>query len=150
MIIFTQQVMMRMRAEDPEPGGVDHAFRAGQVYGVSCVLNHLFDSLRDPNGSDLAVLDEFSDQMHDEILSVLAFCKTMLSKYGFSEIKTYISTQPEEKFVGSPDQWRDAEKAIDQIHEKFGTQSIGAASTLSETGLRPKEKGSQQWGPSSD
>ncbi|MEE3083608.1 MAG: hypothetical protein VX320_05960 [Candidatus Thermoplasmatota archaeon] len=67
---YTQQVMMRMRAEDPEPGGVDHAFRAGQVYGVSCVLNHLFDSLRDPNGSDLAVLDEFSDQMHDEILQV--------------------------------------------------------------------------------
>ena len=51
---------------------------------------------------------------------------------------------------GSDPEWRDAEKAIDQIHEKFGTQSIGAASTLSETGLRPKEKGSQQWGPSSD
>lgn len=51
---------------------------------------------------------------------------------------------------GNDPEWRDAEKAIDQIHEKFGTQSIGAASTLSETGLRPKEKGSQQWGPSSD
>ena len=49
---------------------------------------------------------------------------------------------------GNDPEWRDAEKAIDQIHEKFGTQSIGAASTLSETGLRPKEKGSQQWGPS--
>ena len=51
---------------------------------------------------------------------------------------------------GNAPEWRDAEKAIDQIHEKFGTQSIGAASTLSETGLRPKEKGSQQWGPSND
>ncbi len=51
---------------------------------------------------------------------------------------------------GGDPEWRDAEKAIDQIHEKFGTQSIGAASTLSETGLRPKEKGSQQWGPSGD
>ena len=51
---------------------------------------------------------------------------------------------------GNDPEWRDAEKAIDQIHEKFGTQSIGAASTLSETGLRPKEKGSQQWGPSND
>ena len=51
---------------------------------------------------------------------------------------------------GNDPEWRDAEKAIAQIHEKFGTQSIGAASTLSETGLRPKEKGSQQWVPSND
>tara|TARA_B100000131_G_scaffold306311_1_gene333243 strand:- start:294 stop:1544 length:1251 start_codon:yes stop_codon:yes gene_type:complete len=51
---------------------------------------------------------------------------------------------------GKDPEWRDAEKAIDEIHERFGTQSIGAASTLSEKGLRPKEKGSQQWGPSNN
>ena len=65
---YAQQVMMELRAEDPGAGGVDHAFRSGQAYGVSCVLNHLFDSMRDPNADSLASLDEFSDQMHDEIL----------------------------------------------------------------------------------
>lgn len=68
---YAQQVMMRLRAEDPEAGGVDHSFRAGQAYGVSCVLNHLIDKLRDPMGSTLAALDTFSDQMHDEILDIV-------------------------------------------------------------------------------
>ena len=66
---YAQQVMMELRAEDPGAGGVDHAFRSGQAYGVSCVLNHIFDSMRDPNADSLAALDEFSDQMHDEILA---------------------------------------------------------------------------------
>ena len=65
---YAQQVMMELRAEDPGAGGVDRAFRSGQAYGVSCVLNHLFDSMRDPNASSLEALDEFSDQMHEEIL----------------------------------------------------------------------------------
>ncbi|MBN17667.1 MAG: hypothetical protein VYC11_04365 [Candidatus Thermoplasmatota archaeon] len=65
---YAQQVMMELRAEDPGAGGVDHAFRAGQAYGVSCVLNHIFDELRDPNADSLQALDAFSDQMHDEIL----------------------------------------------------------------------------------
>ena len=47
-------------------------------------------------------------------------------------------------------EWRDAEEAIDKIQERFGSQSIGAASTLTEKGVRPKEKGSQQWGPSNN
>jgi hypothetical protein len=65
---YAQQVMMELRAEDPGAGGVDHAFRSGQAYGVSCVLNHIFDSMRDPNASSLETLDEFSDLMHVEIL----------------------------------------------------------------------------------
>ena len=65
---YAQQVMMELRAEDPGAGGVDHAFRSGQAYGVSCVLNHLFASMRDPNAGSLEALDEFSDQMHEEIL----------------------------------------------------------------------------------
>ena len=47
LVAYSQQVMLRMKAEDPEIGGVDHAFRAGQAYGVSCVLNHLIDQLTD-------------------------------------------------------------------------------------------------------
>jgi hypothetical protein len=44
---------------------------------------------------------------------------------------------------GDEQEWREAERAIDLIQERYGSQSIGAASTLTEKGLRPKEKGSQ-------
>ena len=58
-----------MKAEDPEVGGVDHAFRAGQAYGVSCVLNHLIDQLTDVASiTSLQALDDFSDTLHNDIL----------------------------------------------------------------------------------
>ena len=69
LVAYSQQVMLRMKAEDPEVGGVDHAFRAGQAYGVSCVLNHLIDQLTDVAGiTALGALDDFSDTLHDEII----------------------------------------------------------------------------------
>ena len=69
LVAYSQQVMLRMKAEDPEVGGVDHAFRAGQAYGVSCVLNHLIDQLTDVVGTTaLGALDDFSDTLHDEII----------------------------------------------------------------------------------
>ncbi len=69
LIAYSQQVMTRMKAEDPEIGGVDHAFRAGQAYGVSCVLNHIIDALVDTSGATaLAAYDDFSDSLHDEIV----------------------------------------------------------------------------------
>ncbi len=67
---YVQTVTIRAKAEGAEPGDLDHAFRTGQSYGVSCVLNHLIDDLVDPNaGSILASLDEFSDSLHNEITS---------------------------------------------------------------------------------
>ncbi|HIF46243.1 MAG TPA: hypothetical protein EYQ73_05550 [Candidatus Poseidoniales archaeon] len=69
LVAYSQQVMLRMKAEDPEVGGVDHAFRAGQAYGVSCVLNHLIDQLTDVAAiTSLQALDDFSDTLHDEIV----------------------------------------------------------------------------------
>ena len=69
LVAYSQQVMLRMKAEDPEIGGVDHAFRAGQAYGVSCVLNHLIDQLTDVASiTSLQALDDFSDTLHDEII----------------------------------------------------------------------------------
>ena len=32
LVAYSQQVMLRMKAEDPEVGGVDHAFRACLLY----------------------------------------------------------------------------------------------------------------------
>lgn len=69
LVAYSQQVMLRMKAEDPEIGGVDHAFRAGQAYGVSCVLNHLIDQLTDVASiTALQALDDFSDTLHNDIL----------------------------------------------------------------------------------
>ena len=69
LVAYSQTVMLRMKAEDPEIGGVDHAFRAGQAYGVSCVLNHLIDKLTDiTGGTELGAMDAFSDTLHDEII----------------------------------------------------------------------------------
>ncbi len=69
LVAYSQTIMLRMKAEDPEIGGVDHAFRAGQAYGVSCVLNHLIDKLTDiTGGTELDAMDAFSDTLHDEII----------------------------------------------------------------------------------
>ncbi len=69
MVAYANQVLARRVAEDAEAGSLDHAFRTGQAYGVSCVLNHIIDRLRDPTkSSQLEALDLFSDSMHDTIL----------------------------------------------------------------------------------
>ena len=69
LVAYSQQVILRLKAEDSEAGGVDHAFRIGQAYGVSCVLNHLVDKLTDKSDStSLSALDSFSDSIHNEIL----------------------------------------------------------------------------------
>ena len=70
MSAYSNQVLARMRAEGAEAGSLDHAFRTGQAYGVSCVLNHIIDRLRDPSSvSQLPALDKFSDEMHEQILA---------------------------------------------------------------------------------
>jgi hypothetical protein len=66
---YSNSVLLQLRVEDMEPGEVDHTFRVGHAYGVSCVLNHLIDELKEFGGiTSLEALDDFSDQVHDEIL----------------------------------------------------------------------------------
>ncbi len=72
LVAYTQEVMTRLIAEDPEHGGPEHAFRVGQSYGVSCVVNHMIDRLRDSSHeTSLADLDDFSDRIHDEITAAI-------------------------------------------------------------------------------
>jgi hypothetical protein len=66
---YSNSILLQMKVEDMNPGEVDHTFRVGHAYGVSCVLNHLIDELKEFGGIiSLEVLDDFSDQVHDEIL----------------------------------------------------------------------------------
>ena len=53
-----------------------------------------------------------TDQMHIEIVTVLDFCTDMLNVFGFEKVKIYLSTRPEEKYVGELDRWEKAEKAL--------------------------------------
>jgi DNA polymerase-4 len=48
--------------------------------------------------------------------------------------------------LGSPS-WDDANRAVDDIRERFGSESIGLAVTLGRHGLRAKRRGDQAWGP---
>ena len=69
LVAASQQVMCRIEVEHLQAGQLDHAFRAGQAYGISSVLNHLVDRLRDQRGEGhLEQLDAFSDMVHEEIL----------------------------------------------------------------------------------
>lgn len=52
------------------------------------------------------------DQVQDEILSVLDFCVDVLKVFGFEKVKIYLSTRPEEKFVGDLSHWEKAESAL--------------------------------------
>jgi hypothetical protein len=66
---YSNSILLQMKVEDMNPGEVDHTFRVGHAYGVSCVLNHLIDELKEFGGiTSLEALDDFSDQVHDEIL----------------------------------------------------------------------------------
>jgi DNA polymerase-4 len=66
----------------------------------------------------------------------------------FNEINEGIQLSFEELESNDPE-WREAEDAMDSIRSKFGPDSIGAASTLTNDGLVTKKRGIQQWGPSS-
>ena len=43
--------------------------------------------------------------------------------------------------------WGDASRTVDEIRARFGDRAIGPGSTVGPDGLRPKRRGSQQWGP---
>lgn len=53
------------------------------------------------------------DQLDDEIDFTLSFCLHILRSFGFPDVKAYLSTQPEEKSVGAPEDWRKAESALE-------------------------------------
>jgi hypothetical protein len=48
--------------------------------------------------------------------------------------------------VDGPD-WTEANRAIDEIRERFGSTAIGPAAVAGADGLRLKTRGNQQWGP---
>ena len=59
------------------------------------------------------------EQMEKEILSTLYFARDILTAFGFTDYDIYLSTRPE-KFVGTPEMWDKAEKALKNALDKSG------------------------------
>lgn len=59
-----------------------------------------------------------------EIERALRFSLQMLNVFGFKEFKLYLSTKPKEKYVGDPDQWLLAEKALKEAIIKLGHEVV--------------------------
>lgn len=54
------------------------------------------------------------DQVQDEVLSALNFSLSMLEIFGFDSYEIFLSTRPEEKYVGEISEWIVAEDALKQ------------------------------------
>ena len=59
------------------------------------------------------------DQLNDEIKDVLNFTLYILRSFGFNEFEVYLSTRPE-KYVGSLDNWKLAEDALEGALKNSG------------------------------
>jgi threonyl-tRNA synthetase len=59
------------------------------------------------------------DQVEDEILGVYDFSLNMLRAFGFEEFGVYLATRPE-KYVGVPEQWDQAQVALERALEEQG------------------------------
>ncbi|MBO7166541.1 MAG: threonine--tRNA ligase [Kiritimatiellae bacterium] len=59
------------------------------------------------------------DQIVQEIRDTVRFAKTMLAKFGFTEIQAYLSTKPE-KAVGLPERWEQATQSLREALEAEG------------------------------
>lgn len=71
------------------------------------------------------------DQVDDEILSILSFCRDLLHYFGFCDLKVYLSTRPETGSVGSDVSWSLAtaalKAAISKLSLPFDIDSGGGA-----------------------
>jgi len=59
------------------------------------------------------------DQMPDEIDFVLKFSLHILRSFGFEDIHAYLSTRPQEHYVGNIEQWEAAEIALEDSLKRF-------------------------------
>jgi threonyl-tRNA synthetase len=62
------------------------------------------------------------EQLNDEVEKLLDFSFAYLKTFGFSEFEVYLSTRPEEKFVGKPENWLTAENSLSRSLEKMGVE----------------------------
>ncbi len=59
------------------------------------------------------------DQVEDEIVRVYEFSLNMLKAFGFEDFSIYLATRPE-KYVGEPQRWDQAQKALQRALDDYG------------------------------
>jgi threonyl-tRNA synthetase len=59
------------------------------------------------------------EQLAGELHRVVEFCLYILRTFGFTDFKLYLATRPA-KFVGDPEIWAEAEKALLEVLQKSG------------------------------
>lgn len=62
------------------------------------------------------------DQIEDEIVGVVNLTLKFLKVFGFKEYDVYLSTKPETEFVGEPERWEMAEKALARALDRAGLE----------------------------
>jgi threonyl-tRNA synthetase len=89
------------------------------------------------------------DQVESEILTALEFSLKMLKAFGFKEFKLFLSTKPEEKFVGNDSQWKLAEKSLEKAIKKtnieFEIDAGGGAFYGPKIDIKIKDAIGRQW-----
>ena len=61
-----------------------------------------------------------SDQLQDEIISLLDFVMSVLKAFGFEDFSFHLSTKDPEKYVGSDEIWESATNALSSALESHG------------------------------
>jgi threonyl-tRNA synthetase len=64
------------------------------------------------------------EQMGEELRSLLTFVLDLLRDYGLDDFYLELSTRPEEKAVGSQEDWDEATEALRQAAESFGLDLV--------------------------
>ncbi|MFQ5794693.1 MAG: threonine--tRNA ligase [Candidatus Bipolaricaulia bacterium] len=60
------------------------------------------------------------DQTEDELVNVLNFALDMFATFGFQSYQIYVSTRPEEKYAGDPEDWDWATEILKRAVEREG------------------------------
>jgi len=62
------------------------------------------------------------DQVEDEIVGVVKLTLSFLKDFGFENYDIFLSTKPETEFVGDPERWETAEKALARALDRVGLE----------------------------
>ncbi len=95
-----------------ELGTVYRYERSGVLHGLLRVRGFTQD--------DAHIFCSF-DQLEEEILRTINFNRKILKAFGFEDYEVFLSTRPEE-FVGTPEAWDKAEKALASALERAGME----------------------------
>ena len=88
-------------------------------------------------------------QVDQEIENVLSFCMELLNKFGFSDVKIFISTRPKEKSVGDNSSWKMAqsslEKAVKKMDLNYEVDEGGGAFYGPKIDIKIKDSIGREW-----